>query len=115
LRVLHFVLVQGRGDGSKDFVGKVRIVDGARDNEGTDEARVGGKRLLTSPTAGAALNDAAQVLEERAELVSEGAANRVALPCDLWTEGCHGATATGTVTMFRGEVGGCEGFERIAS
>ena len=114
MSVFRFVVMQAGGDGSEDFVGKLRIVDGARDDEGTDEARVGGERLLTASTGGVALYDAAQVLKERTEFVGEDAANRVALPRDLWTERRHGAAPTGAVAMFRREVGAGERFEGVA-
>ena len=79
----NFVVVHRCGDCGENFVGEVRIVYCAGDDEGTDEAGVGGERLLTAKVVGTALHDAGEVVEEGTKLLGEGAADGRALAGDF--------------------------------
>lgn len=109
-----FVVVHGCGDRGENFVGEVWIVYCARDDEGTDEAGIGGEGLLTTKIVGAALHDAGEVVEEGPKFVGEGASDGWALACDFGSESGHGASAAGPVAMLWREIRGGERFEWIA-
>ena len=64
--------VHGRGDGGEDFVGEVGIVYCAGDDDGADEAGVGGESFLSAKTIGTAVDHAGEIVEERAKFVGEG-------------------------------------------
>jgi hypothetical protein len=114
LDALNFVVVHHCGDSGENFVGEAGVVDCARDDEGSDEAGIGGERFLAAKIIGVALNVAGEIVEEGAKFVGEGAANRGALACDFRSECGHGAAAAGAVAMLWREIGGGEGFEGIA-
>ena len=98
----------------EDFVGEVRVVDCAGDDESTDEAGVGSERLLPAKTVGVALNVAGEIVEEGAELVGEGAADWGSLAGDLRPDCGHRAAAASAVAMFWREIGGGECFDGVA-
>src|SRR5258708_3708588 len=114
LGAINFVAVHRCGDGGENFVGEVGVVDCARDDEGSDEASIGGERLLAAKIAGVALNVAGEIVEEGAKFVGEGATDWGALACDFRSECGHGAAAAGAVAMFWREIGGGQRFEGVA-
>ena len=114
LTALSNAVAHRRCDGGENFVREDGVVDCAGDDEGPDEAGVGGEGFLAAKTVGVAVDAAGEIVEEGAELVGEGPADLRALAGDFRSDCGHGAAAAGGVAMFWREVGGGERFEGVA-
>src|ERR1700751_904255 len=103
---INLFSVHAVSDGGENFVREDGVIDCAGDDEGADEAGVGGEGFLAAKTVGVAVDAAGEIVEERAKFVGEGAADLWALAGDFRSDCGHGAAAACGVAMFWREVGG---------